>query len=554
MLENRQDPKKPLNQYQDRSRPAKESDGSNLNCEVTYVVDGQNVTRDMRVFEYANDFSTYVVVTGKVDMDLVNDNSGQVLSGDVQYIIHLGDWDAAIDGTGPEDINDIYTNYNNFNTERNTSYTYTVTVNSVNNINLQTEGDLSISTDTTASISTKHGLSLINNENNTYQKVELYDQSIKLYLKTQTNEIIYEVTPDNILLPTGKTTSIYGGDSDEKNFIKYNENNLEISSKELILGSADDIDSNSIITNADTLTIDSETTVKKSFTVKPEADFNVQSSSINIGYAENPGAITINAKTTEFNTGDTMFKGNIGVTGNVTATNVTVNGLLVTETSSVTSVLTHEDGTGWDYPYGKNYDNKDEYVQKMFLFGLTTIDLDYVCNGTYIDDKTDIITATDHFVNGYRVGGDGNPKGNTRNFMNTYTYSDINLNLTAFLNAYSNDSMFARGELTRPNGGDEILVTKIDDVNIKLANPSLYRITNADITNKTVNIPTEHRLKTFLLFIERFAIFADPEADFSIKDVYVLRQAKEISMTMDNFNPDMINHVCVLTPTEKSEE
>ena len=137
MLENRQDPKKPLNQYQDRSRPAKESDGSNLKCDVTYVVDGQNVTRDMRVFEYANDFSTYVVVTGKVDMDLVNDNSGQVLSGDVQYIIHLGDWDAAINGTGPEDINDIYTNYNNFNTERNTSYTYTVTVNSVNNIRVE---------------------------------------------------------------------------------------------------------------------------------------------------------------------------------------------------------------------------------------------------------------------------------------------------------------------------------------------------------------------------------------------------------------------------------
>ena len=36
------------------------------------------------------------------------------------------------------------------------------------------------------------------------------------------------------------------------------------------------------------------------------------------------------------------------------------------------------------------------------------------------------------------------------------------------------------------------------------------------------------------------------EMDFSIKDVYALRQAKEISMTMDNFNPDMINHVCIL--------
>ena len=64
-----------------------------------------------------------------------------------------------------------------------------------------------------------------------------------------------------------------------------------------------------------------------------------------------------------------------------------------------------------------------------------------------------------------------------------------------------------------------------------------------------VNIPDEYRLKTFLLFIERFAFFANPTDDFSTKDVYVLRQAKEISMSMDNFNPDMVNHVCILDPT-----
>ena len=444
-------------------------------------------------------------------------------------------------------------------------------VNSVNNINLQTEGELLISTDTTASISTKHGLSLINTEvDNSYQKVELNDQSIKLYLKTSTNQTTYEVTPDSILLPTGKTTSIYGGDTAEKNFIKYNENNLEISSKELILGSADDNDSNSIITNADTLTIDSETTVKKSFIVTADADFNVKSSSINIGDAENPGAITINAKTTEFNTGDTMFKGNIGVTGNITATNVTVNGLLVTETSSVTSVLTYEDGSNWDYAYGKDYDNIGEYVQKMFLFGLTTIDLNYVFDPKFVPESmnsiynTDFITVTNHFVNGYKVDGSGSVKPNTRNFfvkpgdngmeVDDYVYSDINLNLTAFLNAHSEDSMFARGELTRNNGN--VLVTKISDVIIPLSNPTLYNI-DALITKKDVgdgqksyvNIPTEHRLKTFLLFIERFAYFANPNDDFSIKDVYVLRQAKEISMAMDNFNPDMINHICVLDPS-----
>lgn len=137
MLENRQVPKKAPTKYQDRSRPAKEDNGRNKECEVTYVLDGETITRDMKVFEYANDFSTYVVVTGKVDMELKDDSAGQVLAGDVQYVIHLGDWTANIDGTGPEDGNDIYTDYNNFKTERNTSYTYTVTVNSVNNIRVE---------------------------------------------------------------------------------------------------------------------------------------------------------------------------------------------------------------------------------------------------------------------------------------------------------------------------------------------------------------------------------------------------------------------------------
>ena len=243
-------------------------------------------------------------------------------------------------------------------------------------------------------------------------------------------------------------------------------------------------------------------------------------------------------------------------------------------------MLTYEDGSNWDYTYGPEYDNDGEYVQKMFLFGLTTIDLNYVFDPKFVPESNadvdiynkDFITVEDHFVNGYKIGGSGSAKPNTCNFfvkmgdngmeVDDYVYSDINLNLTAFLNAHSEDSMFARGELTRNNGN--VLVTKISDVIIPLSNPTLYNI-NALITKKDVgdgqksyvNIPTEHRLKTFLLFIERFAYFANPNEDFSIKDVYVLRQAKEISMAMDNFNPDMINHICVLTqltPTEESEE
>ena len=124
MMENRQTPKKALAGYQDRSRSKKLASGLNEKCTVTYSLDGQEISRDMRMFEYANDFSTYVVVTGYVEMELVDDKAGKVLGGDVQYIIHLGDWG--------KDIAD-------FNTERNTSYTYTVTVNSVNNIRVEVE-------------------------------------------------------------------------------------------------------------------------------------------------------------------------------------------------------------------------------------------------------------------------------------------------------------------------------------------------------------------------------------------------------------------------------
>ena len=124
MMENRQTPKKGLAGYQDRSRAQKLASGLNEKYTVTYSLDGQEISRDMRMFEYANDFSTYVVVTGYVEMELVDDKAGKVLGGDVQYIIHLGDWG--------KDIAD-------FNTERNTSYTYTVTVNSVNYIRVEVE-------------------------------------------------------------------------------------------------------------------------------------------------------------------------------------------------------------------------------------------------------------------------------------------------------------------------------------------------------------------------------------------------------------------------------
>lgn len=129
MMENRQVPKitdkdKYKAGYHDRSRALKTSGGLNDKCAVSYNVNGVEHSRDIRMFEYANDFSTYVVVTGYVEMELKNNDAGNVLGGDVEYLIHLGDWGSSID---------------NYNIERNTSYTYTVTINSVDNIILEVE-------------------------------------------------------------------------------------------------------------------------------------------------------------------------------------------------------------------------------------------------------------------------------------------------------------------------------------------------------------------------------------------------------------------------------
>lgn len=131
MLENRQTPKHDnFSSYNERSLQTKTASGLNQTVNVNYTsLHGENVDRSLRVFKNANDFSTYVLVTGRVEMDLVNDNAGQTLGADVQYLIHLGDWSREISGPGWAD----------YNTQRNHSYTYTVTVNSVNNIRVEVE-------------------------------------------------------------------------------------------------------------------------------------------------------------------------------------------------------------------------------------------------------------------------------------------------------------------------------------------------------------------------------------------------------------------------------
>ena len=140
MLENRQTPKNDeFDSYQERSLQKKTASGLNQTVNVNYKsLHGENVNKTLRVFQNANDFSTYVLVTGRVEMDLVNDNAGQTLGADVQYLIHLGNWSSTISNTGGWD-KDTYDKVADFNTKRNHSYTYTVTVNSVDNIRVEVE-------------------------------------------------------------------------------------------------------------------------------------------------------------------------------------------------------------------------------------------------------------------------------------------------------------------------------------------------------------------------------------------------------------------------------
>ena len=113
LLENTLKPKKSPTRYTDRERQIKDSEGMN----------GE--------WEYANNNSTYVVLTGRLTMNTdyaISDGEikqGCTLSAEVRYVIHLGDFSHA----GPAD----------FNTERNTSYTYTVTVNGVDDIRIEVD-------------------------------------------------------------------------------------------------------------------------------------------------------------------------------------------------------------------------------------------------------------------------------------------------------------------------------------------------------------------------------------------------------------------------------
>lgn len=109
MPENRKTPKLSATSYAQRDDCNTTAEGTDPNK------DGQEyVNTD---FKYANDSSTYAVLTGTVSYE---DNNGKAVNAEVRYIIHLGETSDA--------------NPNDYDTKRNVHYRYTVKVQGVNDI------------------------------------------------------------------------------------------------------------------------------------------------------------------------------------------------------------------------------------------------------------------------------------------------------------------------------------------------------------------------------------------------------------------------------------
>lgn len=88
-----------------------------------------------RTFVFAPQNGTYVEIKGQLSYQKTGDNGNtEFISADVTYTIHLGNTG------GAKDVNDE-TKVNNYDTERNTHYTYNVTITDINSIIVEVEND-----------------------------------------------------------------------------------------------------------------------------------------------------------------------------------------------------------------------------------------------------------------------------------------------------------------------------------------------------------------------------------------------------------------------------
>lgn len=85
------------------------------------------------MWKNVSDDATYLVLKGKVQMEVDTDDEDalQYLEADVTYFVHLGNFGDSKSGG----------NYNNFTVNRNTHYTYTITIRGVENIEVEVTKD-----------------------------------------------------------------------------------------------------------------------------------------------------------------------------------------------------------------------------------------------------------------------------------------------------------------------------------------------------------------------------------------------------------------------------
>ncbi len=143
MLENRNAPKKTIDPnaeilnegkgYHARETRLKDENGA-------YI---QGAGGEDDIWKYAPEEATYLVIKGEVIMalDISNEGKDQQLSADVEYYIHLGDFDGESKDVNGDGKIDAYEKggIDNYSVLRNTSYTYTITIYGVDNIQVEVE-------------------------------------------------------------------------------------------------------------------------------------------------------------------------------------------------------------------------------------------------------------------------------------------------------------------------------------------------------------------------------------------------------------------------------
>lgn len=209
--------------YALRERQKKESIEENPNKPGQHVENGE--------FVYANANSTYVMFHGTLSYTKIEDGSPKFVNADVTFTVHLGNTGNADNANTPGDEdNPTDVCVNNYRTERNTHYTYTVKVTDINSLIVEVdkhqeerpgmEGDVIIAGAKVASMDSHYGRAKFELTREAIKNglswaiSTQFQQGMKVFVKEdhQTDEgAITENLPDEKLakLQTGKDLNDY---------------------------------------------------------------------------------------------------------------------------------------------------------------------------------------------------------------------------------------------------------------------------------------------------------------------------------------------------------